>query len=309
MDIINIGNDIRVDFKLKDVKYAQKKDLKDIKCFFIKCCHNKSDDFADVKNNPFPQYYNPTEYTIHSCGFPTYNVMPHNNCNKHCSCGFSVNSHSFCYKHLLCHNKAYGCNIPNGWNTNQKLSTYFSGRDQFQLGEYRLIVCAQFIEKNWGYNDTHQYLIDYGVVFKLDIHNGLSGNIVVNLTGQDDTGGDVYGSWYIGQITATKSQFTNLTDSDLINNAIEIPLSTKSETVTLNKSCWYVLIPTNVQVLGAKYVCGSMISEFSANDIVNRTDFDVLHDDIIVDNVIYKVYAYRSYAFTNTPALSTFNIE
>lgn len=176
---VNIGNDICVKFKLSNVKTAERADVKYIECYFIN--DDNCDKIGNIPGERFPQYCVPTEYTIRSCGHPTYNVNP---CMRTCYmqdhfCGFGVNARRFtCGKHKHC-GRAYGCNIPFGWTTLDSLKTYFPQYDQKYFGDYRFVVKVALREEGWGDDNIHEYTIDYGKLFKLVKHNGKSGDIEI----------------------------------------------------------------------------------------------------------------------------------
>ena len=115
--------------------------------------------------------------------------------------------------------------------------------------------------------------------------------------------------WYVGQITATRPEFAALSGVALIENAVAYSLEQKQVNFNINKSCWYVMVPTGTSVLRASYVSGGIESVVSQYDIEHGFITNVLHDDIEINGVIYHVYVNRgsSLVDSNTPANFTIN--
>jgi len=117
------------------------------------------------------------------------------------------------------------------------------------------------------------------------------------------------GWWYIGQTTATRSAFGALTTEELVTAALRFPLSKKSETFLINRSCWFIMVPEGASVKSARYTAGGIISEFTKEEIENGFVSGVTHEDVVIDNVTYKVYVNRNTALINSDAIGRFEIE
>lgn len=179
MDLINVGNDIRVNFTLKGID-NEDGNIKYIKCYFINTsttgkncakCYNHS-----FNHEAFPQYYNPTMYTIGNCGEHTYNVLPHYCQDPKKFIRENIITHT--YKHNALFEGHTIITDPN----NNKVSTYFSGHKQLLLGKYKLVVLLVMEhEDTWKKYQLHEYSFNFGELFKLVKDGGKDGKIVIDL--------------------------------------------------------------------------------------------------------------------------------
>lgn len=176
----------------------------------------------------FPQFYHPTKYNINNSGYPSYHMMPANvnNYDAFCPnfhdyhwwpgyCGFGVYPERF-----------YSCGTPNfdNYRTNpidvfgvgtdsissayvndpvyladsqilpeqNKITCLFPAVQQLICGTYKLIVVLTVFEQGWGRHNLRTYTIDKGDVFELvNDHTGRSGNITINIDGQDTINGQI----------------------------------------------------------------------------------------------------------------------
>lgn len=175
---IRIGNDIRMQITLLgDGEYTQSNIVKlDAKLINTsiepKHCHH------------FPKFYDPTPYTTHNSGVPTYHVHPHYGINEYCQfhpeftephwwpnyCGFGVCSKPFC-DHKCEHDMREIHLLPMIVDTNT-IETVFEARHQKCPGQYVLIVKYTVYEPGYGPDNLHTYCADYGVVFNLVYKKG-----------------------------------------------------------------------------------------------------------------------------------------
>lgn len=102
MNNIRIGNDIRLNLTLRGPQDYDQSNIKQIKCFLINeacdCCGGCCDSGPCPINRrfprePFPQFYTPTKYTLHSCGKPQYYADPWN-IKRHYS-NFDMGFHNY----------------------------------------------------------------------------------------------------------------------------------------------------------------------------------------------------------------------
>lgn len=220
---IRIGNDIRMQITLLgDGEYTQSNIVKlDAKLVNVSLkpghCHH------------FPKFYDPTPYTTHNSGVPTYHVHPHYRIDEYCQfhpeftephwwpnyCGFGVCSKKFCChdsdileQHLFC--KIIDTN---------KIEAVFESRHQKFPGEYALIVKYTVYEPGYGPDNLHTYVADYGVVFNLTIKGGqlppdplyLPYEYVISVTTNND-------DW--GYVTKDPNKSTYSKDEELTIEAI-----------------------------------------------------------------------------------------
>lgn len=145
MNNIRIGNDIRLNLTLRGPQDYDQSNIKQIKCFLINeacgdfgcggCCESGPCPIdRRFPREPFPQFYTPTRYTLHSCGKPQYYADPWN-IKRHYS-NFDMGFHNYhwwpeyhgfgiypghfvdpCHHHGCCHDDhrcCGGCDIIHG---------------------------------------------------------------------------------------------------------------------------------------------------------------------------------------------------
>lgn len=117
--------------------------------------------------------------------------------------------------------------------------------------------------------------------------------------------------WYVGQINATKTEFTALSADQLKSYAaLPIPTTTKSANITINSSCWYAMIPAGeADILNAQYTAGGLTSTFDEDTIKNGFGSMLTHDDVTISGKTYKVYVNRNGALVNSNANGIFRIK
>ena len=156
MKRIRIGNDIRVQTTLHELKDFDATMIKQLRCYFIPNIEEAA--------NPFPQTYDPEQYTVCNCGKPKYNVFPCNIDAPHWFPGyngFGVNSTPFIRfeKEYLAPSRLLA--------EQNKIEAYFPAVDQKLLSEYRVVIVLTLYQAGWGTDNLRTYTIDKGIVFAL----------------------------------------------------------------------------------------------------------------------------------------------
>ena len=156
MKRIRIGNDIRVQTTLHELKDFDATMIKQLRCYFIPNIEEAA--------NPFPQTYDPAQYTVCNCGKPKYNVFPCNIDAPHWFPGyngFGVNSTPFIRfeKEYLAPSRLLA--------EQNKIEAYFPAVDQKLLSEYRVVIVLTLYQVGWGTDNLRTYTIDKGIVFAL----------------------------------------------------------------------------------------------------------------------------------------------
>lgn len=156
MKRIRIGNDIRVQTTLHELKDFDATMIKQLRCYFIPNIEEAA--------NPFPQTYDPAQYTVCNCGKPKYNVFPCNIDAPHWFPGyngFGVNSTPFIRfeKEYLAPSRLLA--------EQNKIEAYFPAVDQKLLSEYRVVIVLTLYQAGWGTDNLRTYTIDKGIVFAL----------------------------------------------------------------------------------------------------------------------------------------------
>ena len=156
MKRIRIGNDIRVQTTLHELKDFDATMIKQLRCYFIPN--------IEEAVNPFPQTYDPAQYTVCNCGKPKYNVFPCNIDAPHWFPGyngFGVNSTPFIRfeKEYLAPSRLLA--------EQNKIEAYFPAVDQKLLSEYRVVIVLTLYQAGWGTDNLRTYTIDKGIVFAL----------------------------------------------------------------------------------------------------------------------------------------------
>lgn len=172
---IRIGNDIRLNFFISPTQNITTENVKDVLCYVIN---------IEDYHEQFPYRYVPTEYEIHGCGKPEYNVLPQ--CLPHVR-GFHVSGHHLRYDNVLkgiykdkpvFTADSFQISEQDGYTV---ISSMFPGDCQTICGTYLVLLKVVTEEESWGKFDKHTYLFDYNDEdFDLVELNGKSGNIVLN---------------------------------------------------------------------------------------------------------------------------------
>lgn len=163
---IRIGNDIQVNVALDETKMANKTIQKAV-------CHLISAKHAHCASSP--KSYIPTEYTIHGCGVPSYNVQPVEHPHFHGS--------SVCKDKVVFGKDEPTFSTKASVVSNTKLTFYFPACHQKHIGPHKLIVELVVTDSK----NLSTYAFDFGSIFSLtDKAYGQQGDIVIeapNLNG------------------------------------------------------------------------------------------------------------------------------
>lgn len=116
-------------------------------------------------------------------------------------------------------------------------------------------------------------------------------------------------TWYIGQINKTRPDFAELTVDELLAVSTAYSSTNKTVSITLNSSCWFVMIPTTCDVSRAYYIDGGILTEYNAEEIKNNFGGLVTHSDVVINNKTYKVYVNRSMGFVDSNLEAWFVIK
>lgn len=273
MKKIRTGNDIKVIFTIKGPASTDTVNMKQLRVYFV---NNSSETHCCVKRfpkEPFPQFYEPTKYTVHGCGRFEYNVKPSYNKCEYATCmegfhdyhlwpsynGFGVKPEKF--------QDCCGCYCkpePNDFmasfmieESTNKVSAYFPACQQ-RDGVYRMIVVMIAYEAGWGKANLHTYTIDYGEIFELtqDV-SGEQGNIIIDMADKE-----LDKSGYIGFSSVESAQAID------INNLTKVD-SVKGEKTVINQTGdWaYLWIISPVEISGITISGQNQpIKEFTRDD-------------------------------------------
>lgn len=249
---IRIGNDIRMNLKFDGPYDFTKENIKSFKCYLINtalecgdCSCDKCDMPKRFPREPFPQYYTPTPYALHTCGKPMYHAYPRNSKFAYDDFGgyfhdyhwwpgyngFGVEPRGFfpgrpfwgcrewwkhrCYDIVPFNCKDFRYTASYTIDGDNRATAYFPAEDQFMCGTYKLVVVISTYEHGWGEKNVHTFTIDYGEVFTLvDTSDGVSGDVTIDVSVNQT--GEVMG--YIGFSTATTADDLNFDDLQYYDN-------------------------------------------------------------------------------------------
>lgn len=108
---------------------------------------------------------------------------------------------------------------------------------------------------------------------------------------------------YIGNTTATKASFTTLSVDDLLLNIRQIEVSkTLLSSFTATQNCFFLLVPDEVTLASCYYISGGIRTDLTLSD------FNLTHEDVVIDNKQYKVHGYRFNGVSNNNPL-TYNFK
>lgn len=211
MRIIRTGNDIKVIFTIKGPASTDTVNMKQLRVYFVNNPQQQTCCVKRFPKEPFPQFYEPSKYTVHGCGRFEYNVKPSYNKCEYALCehgfhdyhiwpgynGFGVKPEKF--HDCCCHQELKEFMAPflleQGSND---VSAYFPACQQHD-GVYRMIVVMTAYESGWGKCNLHTYTIDYGEVFELNQdQSSEQGNIVIDLRDEQPTPTPSNEEHYIG---------------------------------------------------------------------------------------------------------------
>lgn len=95
-------------------------------------------------------------------------------------------------------------------------------------------------------------------------------------------------------MNGTRTTFAAL-DNDAIMSGVTSLNSAKQKkadkTVEDEKNIFYIVVPDGVTIKGATMTSGGITTTWTAGEVAN---WDITHDDIVVDGVTMKVRGYRN---------------
>lgn len=101
--------------------------------------------------------------------------------------------------------------------------------------------------------------------------------------------------WYIGQISKTGNEFSNLTVDELLAASRSYSLNVKEVAFVIHESCWFTMVPVgDVSKVAAAYTDGGLVSYFKWDEIRNGFISQVYHEPVYIDNKQYYVYVNRN---------------
>lgn len=208
MKNIRIGNDIQVRATLHELGQWGSINIKSVLCYFVRV-----EDTTD--KSKYPQYYEPTQYSMNCCGCSPYNVYPNNVIANDPHWfpgynGFGVQSTPF--EHT-----------PNEYQAPVKLmqeegrvEAFFPAQEQRYAGTYKVIFIVSLYEYGWNINNIRTYTIDKGEVFKLS-DTGEDASCVIDVDEINDHTVTIYGN----HIDATKTTLpVSVSDAGSIDGRI-----------------------------------------------------------------------------------------
>ena len=172
MNIVRIGNDIQVRATLTELGDWNSTNIKSICCYFVR--------IQEESKSKYPQYYEPSQYSMNCCGGYAYNTMPSNMCVTQPHWfpgynGFGVNSTPF--EHA-----------PNEYRApvrvmreEGRVEAFFPAPDQKYIGVYKTVFVVELYEYGWNINNTRVFTIDKGKSFELSDTSGSSSSIIIDL--------------------------------------------------------------------------------------------------------------------------------
>lgn len=159
MKNIRIGNDIQVRATLHELGEWGSINIKSVCCYFVRIV-----DTTD--KSKYPQYYEPTQYSMNCCGNQPYNIWPSNVSinDPHWFPGYNgFGVYSTPFEHT-----------PNEFQAPVKLlqdkgrvEAFFPAQEQRYAGTYKVIFVVSLYEYGWNVNNIRTYTIDKGEVFIL----------------------------------------------------------------------------------------------------------------------------------------------
>lgn len=164
---IRIGNDVCIQIPVSEFGDINVEDIKRMKCTFI-----KTRDVCPCGNNSHPVFHHSTQYTIRSCGHPSYYAYP---CNTR---GYCMNEDPHC-GFVVCDDDKHSCIFKSRCKiTGQFINAYFPAEFQKCLGTYKCIFEIKVAEDGWDYDNLHTYSTSYEELFTLK-ETGQTGSIVI----------------------------------------------------------------------------------------------------------------------------------
>lgn len=338
---IRIGNDIKVKFTIRGPQGFDKVNVKQMKVYFVNAAFENTETDCAVKKRfpkePFPQFYTPSEYTIHGCGPWQYNSMPR-------KCDYATFVPGFNDPHVWPYYNGFGitpdkftnncCGItsgkPKGYDTTgftflapSKLTeqedsaeAYFPAHEQFTAGPYKMIAVLVMYENGWGRNDLHTYTIDYGTIFNLvDDETGMVGNIVINGDTGEVEGGTIRRMYFSSEdyyVNAATTLSFGEQDSRDITYQLYTLLNNGS-IVEYEYNMWQnnkLTFTSDNDVVIVTYEGKLIINDINANEVATITVRDPNGDAVATCRIHVNTMGAKEYiGFANTTNASEIDLN
>ena len=199
MKKIRIGNDIQVRATLSELGTWEAKDIKSVCCYFVRAEQKSS--------SKYPQYYEPTQYSMNCCGHGAYNVFPNNVSvtDPHLFPGyngFGVQSTPF--EHTPGEYRA----PVKVMSDENRFEAFFPAKDQRYLGTYKTVFVVSLYEYGWNTDDVRTFTIDKGETFMLTNTGESSSSVIIDLDIPGDNSVTIYGDYVDTSKTTLPSSVT-----------------------------------------------------------------------------------------------------
>lgn len=208
---------------------------------------NKAEKIQFISRFPVEPYFkgfSSSPYDICQCGYPHYHAHPH--CCRPAYCGFGVYPHTFdgFRNHLWAHYDTdpliakikyaeelyqkkeqflkYQAFVEET-SSNSTILVHFPGKDQVELGVYKLIIVAQVYQPGYSkFSKLKTVTIDFNNVFELVESGGGDTTIVVGIAPTESTSGDGQSSYFDTYAVSGEYNGSGLIDIKL-NTGFSLP--------------------------------------------------------------------------------------
>lgn len=176
---IRIGNDIRLRFYFDSSRVNINEDnIISAECKIVKSTDYEK--FMSLSNNCVL-----SEYEFHTCGRPTYNVMPHyfhRNCGIFTFDGVCDHEHNLFWHHPFFHKHCYSTKqfTAQSYESVTVVDVIYPGKCQDCIGPYKVMLQLVTADSEWNISGMHTYLFDYNPIdFRLVGNGGKCGSITI----------------------------------------------------------------------------------------------------------------------------------
>lgn len=205
---IRIGNDIQVRATLKELGEWNSLNIKAVFCYFV-----NTTGIAD--NNKYPQFYEPTQYSMNCCGRRAYNVYPNNMyiTDPHWFPGYN----GFGIMSTPFESSADRFQAPIKFMEQQNgVEAYFPAKAQKYCGTYKVVFVVQLYEYGWGFDNIRTFTIDKGDAFILS-ETGKDTSCIIDMDQPDQHSVTIVGE----NIDMDKTTLPNtIADSETLDGTI-----------------------------------------------------------------------------------------
>lgn len=164
---IRIGNDVCVQIPVSEFGDINVEDIKRMKCTFI-----KTRDICPCDDSSHPVFHHSTQYTVRSCGHPSYYAYP---CNTR---GYCINEDPHC-GFVVCDSKS-SCSFTSRCKIiGETINAYFPAEFQKCLGTYKCVFEIKVKEEGWDYDNLHTYSTSYEDIFTFKKTGVQTGSITI----------------------------------------------------------------------------------------------------------------------------------